>query len=105
MQRYDIYVDDTVKLEAEVVKGSAYLHCKVLKKFTAEVYKRFLVIFTATMNTLHDRYASVRALIPVADRKLARFAELFGLDIVQYVPKQPNWPAYYIYEVKKWATQ
>jgi hypothetical protein len=105
MQRYDLYVDDTVKLEAEIVQGSAYLHCKVLKKFTIGVYKRFLVVFTAAMNTLHARYAAVRALIPVADRKLARFAEMFGLGMVQYVPKQPNWPAYYIYEVQKWATR
>jgi hypothetical protein len=100
---YSLYEDCDVLLEAEVVAGAVYLHCKVKSKFTVALYKKFLVVFTAVLSQLKSRYAAVRALIPCSDRKLARFAQLFQLKQKGFIPRSNGRKAYYIYEVDRYG--
>ena len=96
---FNIYQDSVLHLEGELCRGSVYLHCKVFKTFSKAVYRHCMTIFMIAAGKLKPRHSALRALIPADNKKLARFAELFGLQQVQYVAETNNLPAFYIYEV------
>lgn len=98
MTRFDIYKNEEVHIEGELYLGIVYLHCRVLVRFCKAVYKRFLVIFTTIRDELKKLHKIVRAFVPVADKKLAKFAEIFNLELKQYI-KGSNGVLYYMYEV------
>jgi len=101
--RYNLYQDNDVKLDVEEFRGVAYLHCEVLGKFTVSRYKKFLVIFTAALETLKRKYTAVRAMIQASNNKLARFAEMFQFEKIGFTPKEGGRPSYHIYEVQRYG--
>lgn len=97
--RYDIHSDSNVRLEVEEFAGSAYLHCSVFNKATHSTIKEMLNIFKKIKLELLEKYVNVIAFIPVSDKKLARFAEIFGLNLCDYF-RGADSKLYYKYEVR-----